>query len=257
MLIAVDIGNSAIKAGFFIDEEPSVLKIPSSPALTFDEYHRLLSAYIKEKKVDSNPEGIIISSVVPGLTPVIRRSMAELFSMKPMMVKCGMRTGIVLQLPRCRSLGSDRIADCAAAVDIAGTPVAAVDCGTATTITVVDEEACLIGGSILPGIGTMNESLAKGTALLSKAPLRLPLSALGTDTKESIRSGLFYGTAGAIGRLLSDMEKESGLMLKVVLTGGFGRPVSCLLQRNHFYCEHLTLQGLKKIYLMNNRKIRE
>jgi type III pantothenate kinase len=78
----------------------------------------------------------------------------------------------------------------------------------------------------------MNASLAKGTSRLQEAPLMPPDSALGVDTAHCIQSGLFYGTAGAVERILREIEKENGFKLKVVVTGGFGELISGFLQRN-------------------------
>ncbi|HKZ56683.1 MAG TPA: type III pantothenate kinase, partial [Thermodesulfovibrionales bacterium] len=111
-------------------------------------------------------------------------------------------------------------------------------------------DAHFIGGAILPGVGLMNESLAKGTSRLSEVVLRPPESALGTDTSGCIQSGLFYGTAGAVERLLEEIEKEVG-RLKVVVTGGFSYIISQFLKRGHDLRPNLTLEGLKIIYMRN------
>ena len=113
----------------------------------------------------------------------------------------------------------------AGAYAIYGGPVAVVDFGTATTITIVGKNADFIGGSIMPGIGLMNDVLEQRTSKLTKVPLEQPGPALGTDTAGCIRSGLLRGTAGAVERVLDDIEKETGYMFRVVITGGYAHLV--------------------------------
>src|SRR4030042_4685332 len=223
MLIAIDIGNSLINIGFFLDSGLIVQKIDTLPSLSADGYLALLNRFIKEKNIYKIPEGIIISSVVPDYTGILKKTLAGLVSIEPLIVSCKINTGLRFNIPHREKLGSDRIANAVAAYELYNCPVAAVDFGTATTISVVGKNATYIGGTITPGIRLMNESLAEGTSTLSEIILKLPESALGTDTTGCIQSGLFYGSAGAVERLLHEIEKEAGLKLKVVLTGGFGR----------------------------------
>ncbi|MDP1759682.1 MAG: type III pantothenate kinase, partial [Thermodesulfovibrionales bacterium] len=65
-LMAIDIGNSSIDIGFFIEEELFVQNIDTKPLLPFSEYSVLFAGFIREKNIDKMPDGIIISSVVPG-----------------------------------------------------------------------------------------------------------------------------------------------------------------------------------------------
>jgi len=174
-----------------------------------------------------------------------------LTSSKPLVVRWRLATGLQFAVPHPEKLGSDRIANAVAAYEAYKSPVAAVDFGTASTITVVGRDACYIGGSILPGVRLMNASLAKGTSRLREASLLSPESALGADTAHCIRSGLFYGTAGAVERILCEIEKEKGFKMKVVVTGGFSGLISGFLQRKHDLRPHLTLEGLKLIYMRN------
>jgi type III pantothenate kinase len=127
-----------------------------------------------------------------------------------------------------------------------------VDFGTATTISIVDRKAVYIGGAIMPGIRLMNESLARGTSKLSEVYVKPPISALGKNTVRCIQSGLFYGTAGAIERILGEIEKEAAIKLKVVITGGYGVLISKFLKRKHDFLPDLTLEGLRILYNRNS-----
>jgi type III pantothenate kinase len=148
-------------------------------------------------------------------------------------------------------VGPDRIANAVAAEALFTCPVAVIDFGTATTISVVAKGASFIGGAILPGIRLMNESLAKKTSRLSEVSIRSASAALGTDTASGIRSGLFYGTAGAVERIIAEIERETGLRLAIAITGGFSGLMTKHMKRRHRLIPHLTLQGLRIMYTRN------
>jgi type III pantothenate kinase len=251
MLIAIDIGNSSINIGYFTETGLFVQKMNTSPLKAPSQYGLLFSRFMKEKNIDKRPEGSIISSVVSGHTKVFMKALKTLTSSEPLVVRWTLKTGLKFSIPNPEGLGADRIANAVAAYESHKSPVAAVDFGTASTITVVGRDARYIGGAILPGIRLMNTSLAKGTSQLQEAPLVPPASALGIDTMHCIQSGLFYGTAGAVERILCEIEKEKGFKLNIVVSGGFGELISGFLQRKHDLSPHLTLEGLKLIYMRN------
>jgi type III pantothenate kinase len=251
MLIAIDIGNSSINIGFFIEAGLIVQRIDTNPLMSPSVYSALLNGFKKEKNIDKTPEGIIISSVVPGHTGVLRETLKGLASVEPLIVSCKINTGLKFNIPNPEELGSDRIANVVAAYELYKCAVAIVDFGTAITISVVGKDADYIGGAIMPGIKLMNEALAKGASKLWEVPLSSPKSALGADTTRCIQSGLFYGTAGATERILREIEKEVGFGLKVVLTGGYGGIISKFIRRKHDLRPHLTIEGLKTIYMRN------
>jgi len=251
MLIAIDIGNSSINIGFFADLGLFIEKIDTKPRRSHSEYFGLLNKLIKEKNIDKKPEGGIISSVVPGHTRVLKKALKKLTSSEPLIVSYKINTGLKFDIPNPEKLGSDRITNAVAAYEIFKGPVAVIDFGTATTISVVGKDANYIGGAIMPGIGLMNDSLAKGTSKLSKVSFNSTGSALGADTSTCIKSGLFYGTAGATERLIQEMEREIGFWLEVVVTGGYSDMVSRFLKRKHVLRQNLTLEGLKIIFSRN------
>jgi type III pantothenate kinase len=251
MLIALDIGNSTITMGIFIAPDLFVKKIGSFPRGTAREYKKILEEFIAEKSVEKKVSGVIISSVVPGHNRVLQKALRELTSSKPLFVNSCIETGLTFKIRNPEELGADRIANSVAAYELCGGPVAAVDCGTATTVSVVDANAAYVGGAILPGLGLMSKALAKGAAQLSEVPVTPPKSVIGADTESCILSGLFYGTAGGLEKILCETEYESGFKIRVILTGGYGGLLSPLLKREHILFANLTLEGLKSIYMRN------
>jgi type III pantothenate kinase len=136
-----------------------------------------------------------------------------------------------------------------------------VDCGTATTVDLVDETGAFRGGAILPGFELAAKSLHHYTAKLPFVPmdelLREPHDPLGTNTRAALRSGLFWGQVGAVrelcGRLGSLLAERAELLLAalagyfpetlVVLTGGGGELLHAELPGTRLE-PHLSLQGL-------------
>jgi len=251
-LIAADIGNSSIHIGIFPQDRFYVLRIDTHPVQTSEAYQRIVSHFIQETTaVEHTCTGAIISSVVPSLTAAMQKALGNFSSTEPMLVGPQIKTGLSYHIPEPKKLGSDRIANAVAAYEKYQGPVAVSDFGTATTVSIVGDQAGFLGGAIMPGIRLMNESLETGTELLRKVPLAMPASPLGTDTVHCIQSGLFYGTAGAVERILDETEQALGIPLNFIITGGFAESISPFLQRKHDHAPSLTIDGLKIIYERN------
>jgi type III pantothenate kinase len=250
MLIAIDVGNSTINIGFFTSSGLSVRRVDTSPLQTVKEYVSLFNTFLSENHIDKISAGVIISSVVPGHTRGLKETLKQLIPADPLIVSCKIDTGLTFDIPEPEGLGSDRIANAVAAHELYHGPVAVVDFGTATAISIINDTH-FIGGAIIPGIMLLNESLAHQTAQLSRVPLNPPQSALGMNTVHCIQSGLFYGTAGAVERILGEIEQETGLTFRVIVTGGYGSLISQYLKKKHTVHPYLTLNGLKILYMRN------
>ena len=161
----------------------------------------------------------VIVSVVPAANAVLSAAVPEAVFLRhddaPIEILCSPRTG----------LGTDRLANALAARDICGAPVLAVDCGTATTLTLVDAAGRLAGGAITLGLGSSRDALAARTAQLFEATLQVPTAAIGTDTLSSMQVGLVLGPAGMIAHLAERMAPG----VPIVMTGGWSRLLADLV----------------------------
>ena len=249
--IAVDIGNSSIHIGIFPRDRFFVLSIDTHPVQTSENYQTIIRQFIQETSPEQTCTGSIISSVVPSLTSVMREALGNFSATGPMVVDSHMKTGLSYHIPDPEKLGADRIANAVAAYEKYHAPVAVSDFGTATTLSIVGDQAGFLGGAIIPGIRLMNESLNRGTDLLPAVPLAVPETPLGTDTVRCIQAGLFYGTAGAVERILDETERERGIALKFIITGGFAESISPFLNREHEHVPSLTFDGLQILYERN------
>ena len=88
MLLAIDIGNTNIVVGLFQDRQLSQhWKIMSDREKTCDEYAvTLLNLFSINDLNASSVDSVILSSVVPPLTPVFQDLSKALFQIKPLVV---------------------------------------------------------------------------------------------------------------------------------------------------------------------------
>lgn len=257
MLIAADIGNSTVAVGLFLQEArggaPVVTKLPSHPPRTARGYQKILHAVLASAGGGGAPSPLhaVIASVVPSLTGPLADALTALSGERPLIVTEKLRSGLVFAVKRPSQVGADRIANAVAAFHIARRPVAAVDFGTATTITVVGKGERFLGGAILPGLHLMARALHTGTAKLPAVPVKRQKAILGRDTATATASGIIYGTAGAVERLIRGMEKELGYRVELVVTGGNVALIAPLLGRSCRVEPSLTFEGLRLLHMLN------
>jgi type III pantothenate kinase len=256
MLLAIDIGNSSINIGFF-DEADLIgkLKIPAHPKRQDHAYKNKIHDFLSKNHKGTGLGGAIISSVVPDLTEKLCKAVMGMGAKHPIVVSAALDTGLTYGVEKPEEIGSDRIANMVAADELFGSPVLVVDFGTATTITALRDRKFL-GGAILPGIELMSASLKKGTAKLPRVDLisgdgQVPLHAMGKNTTMCILSGIIYGTAGAVERLIYEMELGESCRFKVVITGGNSVLMRGVLSREFSLDPDLTLKGLRCIHERN------
>ena len=131
-------------------------------------------------------------------------------------------------------VGADRLLAALGAWLRAGASIV-VDAGTAITVDLVAPGPAFEGGAILPGPARCAAALHGAAALLPPVTIdRPPASALGRDTEEAIRAGVYFGAAGAIRFLIENLRAGRG-ELPVLVTGGGAElllpalPAGCIL----------------------------
>ena len=82
------------------------------------------------------------------------------------------------------------------------------------------------------------------------------MSPLGRDTAECIRSGIVFGTAGAVERIISETEKLEAESFKIVVTGGNADLIVPFLRKVDHIEPALVLKGLRFIYSLSDRSLR-
>jgi type III pantothenate kinase len=146
-------------------------------------------------------------------------------------------------------VGVDRLLDAVAVNRLRqpDRPAIVIDVGSAVTVDLVSAEGTFQGGAIAPGIGMSARAMHAFTDLLplvEASELTTPPPALGTSTLPAMRSGLFWGTVGAIRELTARISGGLERPAEVFLTGGAGPAVAELLGREVRHIPHLTLAGI-------------
>ena len=253
MLLAVDVGNSNIKLGGFSgDELVFVSDMATDTKATADEYAiKILSAFSLHSVERSEIDGAIISSVVPQINRALCGGIEKLFSVKPLIVGPGVKTGVGIQCDMPSSVGADLICATVAAHFLYGSPSVIVDMGTATKLTAVNEKGAFVGTSIAPGVMLGLNALAGGTAQLPLVSLEAPVSAIGKNTADCMKSGIILGAASMIDGMSERIKDELGGKALIIATGGYSSIILPYCKQNITYDENLVLKGLNLIYNKN------
>ena len=253
MILVIDIGNTNIVAGCV--EGKDILfreRLSTAHRATMLEYSVLFKTAFEMNGIDYKKiEGAIISSVVPSVTNIIKDAISKLCNVTPMIVGPGVKTGISIVIDNPAQLGSDLVVDAVASVEEYSVPQIVIDMGTATTISVIDGKKQYLGGAILPGVAVSHDALIGRTSQLPKVAFEKPKKLIGSNTVDSIKSGIMYGNAGAIEGIVDRFEEELGEKCTVIATGGLAKAIVPLCKREIIIDEDLLLKGLMFIYEKN------
>ena len=253
MLLAIDIGNTNIVIGVFKGEILSQhWKIQAGRERTCDEYAvTLLHLFALSRVAVEEIRDVIISSVVPPLTPVFQELSQKRFNIKPMVVGPGLKTGMPILYENPLEVGADRIVSSVAAFSKYGGPAIIVDFGTATTFDAISLEGEYLGGAIAPGIQIAAEALSLKTAKLPRIEIKVPKKAIGRTTVSSMQSGLYFGYIGLVSNIINKFKDELGKEAKVIATGGFASLISEKIEQIDIHEHHLVLEGLRILHERN------
>jgi type III pantothenate kinase len=255
--LCLDVGNTQIVGGVFDGEELEVqIRATSTAKPSSDELGIFLRSALRENAIDpTHIERIAFCSVVPDIVHSLHNACRKYFDLEPFVLQAGVKTGLQIHYRNPLEVGSDRIADAIAAIDrFPDQDLIIVDFGTATTVEAVTRERVYLGGMILPGLRLSMEALESNTAKLPSVEIVAPERIIGRSTSESIQSGLYFGTLGAIGYAIDQVTEEEfqGERPVVISTGGFSS-----LFRDTDLFDHtlpdLLLRGLLLALRMNSK----
>ncbi len=256
MILTIDAGNSNIVMGTFQgDTLQFVARISSYRNKTSDELAVQIQSMLALYHVPlSAIQGSILSSVVPQTTHALAAAITLLTGQSPSIVGPGIRTGINILIDNPAQLGGDLLVDCVAAACLYPKPVIVIDMGTATSLSVVNEKNCMIGGALAPGLGISLEALSGSTAQLPYISVDAPKKAIGTNTVDCMRSGIVFGTASMLDGMIQRFEEELRQSCFAVATGDLAEEVCKHTKRPVLYNPNLLLEGLYLLYQKNRKE---
>lgn len=253
-ILAIDVGNTNVVIGVCeVDRQNSRVdfseRFSTMKNATDIEYAVLFQTCFSLNNLEIKQiEGAIISSVVPELTRTIQTVVKRLIGKEAIIVGPGIKTGLNIKIDNPAQLGSDRVLDAVASLTKYKPPIAVVDMGTATTISVIDKTKAHLGGMIIPGLKVSLNALCNMTSQLPKVSLEPPKNLIGANTIDCMKSGILYGTASMIEGMIDRIEKELGESVNAVITGGNSELVVKFIRRKVFHEPDLMLIGLMEIY---------
>ncbi len=246
-LIAVDIGNSATKVGWFDGNAESDGSLPrpvaTSKFKTGEEppadFSDMLPVEASEWQIASvHREGArILASWIAN-----HRSQDAVRMLGWRDLPIEPRVGFPEQV------GLDRLL-AGVAVNVLRTadrPAIVIGAGSAITVNLIGIDGAFEGGAILPGFKMSAEALF-GADLLPLAllsPNETPPPLVGKNTEDAIRSGLFWGAVGAVREVVTRISTPLPSTPQIFVTGGDLRQFTQYLGSEARYVSDLVLSGI-------------
>lgn len=221
--IALDIGNSRTKYGFFPDETPVVLPVPLSSGAddtdSFEHFRSWFASLPREKGFRWH---------IAATNERRRRLFDEWFAAhrpEEKIIDLTIdRIPISMNIDAPDKIGIDRLLTAFGAIQLrrgeSPLPFLVIDAGTATTVDLVSAENVFLGGAILPGLESSASALSRISPRLPKMkPSEISFAAFpGKNTVEALAAGIMGSAVGAIRHYHSAVEPSGGV--PIYLTGG-------------------------------------
>ncbi|MCC3145840.1 type III pantothenate kinase [Halanaerobium sp. Z-7514] len=253
MILTMDIGNTNTVLGLYEgDELTTHWRISTNRSKTPDEYGILFRNLFESENIKSDSvNSIIISSVVPPILRILKKTSYRYFGLNPLVIGPGVKTGMNIKTDNPKEVGADRIVNAVAASQLYSGPLIIVDFGTATTFCAVSAKGEYLGGAIAPGIGISTEALFNQSAKLPRIELIEPGNAIAKNTVDGMKSGIVYGFVGQVEYLVDKFKAELSEKAVVIATGGLVTLISAETDKIDYVEPFLTLEGLKYIADIN------
>ncbi len=218
-VVAVDIGNSSLKAALFaVDAGPQphpefTVRIPNgAPVSTLAAKLPATACHWAVVSVNRTVETTLA-------TWVRTQRPGDYYQL---LQTADFPLRIAVEFPE--RVGNDRLAAAVAANQLRchAQPAIVIDSGTAITVDLVDVAGTFCGGVILAGPAIAAAALATHTdalPLVRDFGFESPPAPVGRSTEEAIRSGLVWGTIGALKELVARFSAGLAAVPHVFCTG--------------------------------------
>ncbi|MFD2719280.1 type III pantothenate kinase [Hymenobacter monticola] len=236
--LALDIGNTAVKAGCFDGPALREMAAGLTPASTRELVRRW------------QPQHVIVASVAEAAVLAVEELRdlvpGQVLGFSPGTTPVPLRNAYATP----HTLGADRLAAAVGAAALRpGRTTLIIDAGTALKFDLVTADGTYHGGSIGPGLQMRLRALHEFTGRLPLLPLPASdatISLVGDSTTGSLLSGVVNGTVAEIEGLLGHYRAQHP-GLGVLLTGGDAAFLAARLAARIFVVPELVLLGLNRI----------
>ena len=242
MILAVDIGNSRIKAAVF-EHTTTIAVLELDKAKLQKNISEVLNTY-----------GAITNIVISNVADDVRNQLAEIE--REITVSYIDRNGrfpFVNNYSTPETLGIDRMLLAAGAVlQFPAQNRLIIDAGTCITYDFIDKDDTYRAGAISPGIRLRYESLHNFTANLPLLNLETPKHFIGNSTSDSIHSGIVNGVLNEIDGFIDSYRSEFPNFI-IILTGGNADFLANRLKNTIFANSIFLLESLNQTFLYQSK----
>jgi len=251
-IIAIDVGNTNINIGLFLEGEEQFIKsIPGRRRTELADCLKSAWGKIpiakssKEKKRDGV---IVVSSVKPSWTKLVNQIAKESLGERIYVIGKDIPLPITLWVDEPDKVGTDRLVSAAAAYAVAEDAVVVADFGTAVTIDLVDGNGIFQGGVICPGLEIGAQALKESTAQLPKVKITRPKEPYGKTTNQAINCGLYYSAIATLQEVIRRYAEKIGRWPHTVLTGSDAELIKDDCDFIDSYVPNLVIKGIALAY---------
>ena len=252
MLLTIDVGNSDIVTILY-SEKKEVLKLDRRPTIKKPS-EKEYTFYIQDIQKDFNITKInyIVSCVVPSIKPTLVRVLKKELETNGSFIDYESFMGISKLLQPPQEIGADLIASSVEVILNYSQPAIIVDMGTATKVIVVDNNT-IVGVAILLGVKKSATAIVSSIPHLPEVKLLFPHNIVGTNTVESIQSGIMFSTVATINGYTKLIEQYLNKETTKLITGGISNLFIEHLN-DYKFKPNLVNDGLYSIYYSKESK---
>jgi type III pantothenate kinase len=259
-IVAIDIGNTKIAIGLFLDGNAKFIRsIPGSdreeltdcltsiwqqvPILETSKCRK--ASLTGEKKRDGH---VVVCSVKPVWTEVVREIVETNLGEKIHIIGEDVPLPMPVWVDEPKKVGTDRVVSAAAAYAVVEDAVVVADLGTAVTIDLVDQNGVFQGGVICPGFEISAKTLNENTAQLPMVAVTRPGEPYGKNTADAINCGLYYSIIGTLEEVIRRYAEKIGRWPQTIITGSGAEIIKedCPFIDN--YVPNLVVEGIVMAY---------
>jgi type III pantothenate kinase len=242
MLLAIDVGNTRIKAAVFEDNTllELVVLAPNELKKKIDiilEQHPKISSIVVASvgKLDKSDFLSLKKSV--GILFISHESKFPFDNLYATPTTLGidrliLATGATLQFPNQNRL--------------------VIDAGTCITYDFINDQNQYLGGAISPGIRLRYESLHQFTSKLPLLTKAYPENTIGNSTQQSIHSGVVNGVTLEIDGFIEEYKAQYAKFI-IILTGGDAEFLAKRLKNTIFANSNFLLESLSQTFQYNQK----